>query len=57
MSDTTFIVPTAPLGPWDQLSENEKAWIEFIRIISCGRDPAPTPARICALRSLLDEVG
>lgn len=57
MSDTMFIVPTAPLGPWDQLSANEKAWIEFIRVISSGRDPAPTPARIRALRSLLDNVG
>lgn len=57
MSDTKFITPSAPQGPWGQISENEKAWIEFIRVISCGRDPAPTPERIRALRSLLDEVG
>jgi len=27
-----------PMGPWDQLTENEneKAWIEFIRIVSNG---------------------
>ena len=54
MSDGTITVPTAPAGPWDQLTENEKAWIEFIRVISCGRDPKVTPARITALRELLD---
>ena len=54
MTDTLFVVPTAPAGPWDQLTENEKAWIEFIRIISCARDPAITTARIVALRELLD---
>ncbi|PYF09135.1 hypothetical protein C8J30_1106 [Rhodobacter viridis] len=53
MSDL-FMVPTGPLGPWDQLSENEKAWIEFIRVISGGRDPKVTPARVRALRELLD---
>lgn len=56
MNDTTFILPTALLGPWDQLSENEKAWIEVIRVISCGSDPAPTLARVCALRALLDDL-
>ena len=29
--DTVFTVPMGPVGPWDQLSANEKAWIEFIR--------------------------
>ncbi|WP_444464432.1 hypothetical protein [Rhodobacter capsulatus] len=53
MSDL-FMVPTGPLGPWDQLSENEKAWIEFIRVISGGRDPKVTPARVRTLRELLD---
>lgn len=57
MSDTVFVSPTGPLGPWDQLSENEKAWIEFIRVISCGRDPAPTPRRVRALTALLDKAG
>ena len=52
--DTLFTVPTSPVGPWDQLSSNEKAWIEFIRIISCGSDPRITPARVRALRALLD---
>ena len=54
MSDTMFVEPTAPAGPWDQLSENEKAWVEFIRVISCGRDPRVNPTRIRALRALLD---
>lgn len=54
MSDIIFTLPTAPAGPWDQLTENEKAWIEFIRVISCGRDPRVTPSRVRALRALLD---
>jgi hypothetical protein len=54
MTEDLFTPPLAPLGPWDRLSENEKGWIEFIRIISGGRDPKITPARIIALRELLD---
>ncbi|MFN4099349.1 MAG: hypothetical protein ACK4GT_06195 [Pararhodobacter sp.] len=54
MDDMIFTLPMAPAGPWDQLSSNEKAWIEFIRVISCGSNPRPTPARIRALRELLD---
>lgn len=53
-NDTVFTLPTSPAGPWDQLTENEKAWIEFIRIISCGSDPKITPARVRALRTHLD---
>ena len=52
--DGVFTLPTAPAGPWDQLTENEKAWIEFIRVISCGSDPKITPARVDALMALLD---
>ena len=55
--DTMFTVPTAPTalaGPCDQLTRNEQAWIEFFRIISRGSDPKVTPARIRALRTLLD---
>lgn len=52
--DTVFMLPTAPAGPWDQLTKNEQAWIEFIRIISGGRDPRITPDRVRALRELLD---
>ena len=54
MSDTVFTLPTAPAGQWDQLTENEKAWIEFIRVISCASDPKIIPARVRALRQLLD---
>ena len=54
MSDDIFVLPMGPAGPWDQLTKNEQAWIEFIRIISCGSDPKITPARVRALRELLD---
>ena len=50
-----FMLPTAPAaGPWDQLTKNEQTWIEFIRVISGGRDPMITPKRVRALRQLLD---
>lgn len=52
--DAAFMLPTAPAGPWDQLTKNEQAWIEFIRVISGGRDPKITPNRVRALRGLLD---
>ena len=39
-SDSVFTLPTAPAGPWDQLTPNEQAWVEFIRVISCGSDPS-----------------
>lgn len=52
--DCVFTLPTAPAGQWDQLTANEKAWIEFIRIISCGSDPRITPSRVSALTKLLD---
>ena len=54
MKDAPFILPTSPVGLWDQLSENEQAWIEFIRIISGGGDPRITPERVRKLRELLD---
>lgn len=54
MDDTVFTTPTAPAGQWDQLTPNEQAWIEFIRVISCGSDPRITTKRIRALRALLE---
>jgi hypothetical protein len=54
MDNTTFTLPTAPCGSWEELTQNERAWIEFIRIISCGSDPKVTPARMRALREALD---
>ncbi len=32
------------------LSENELAWISFLRLITCDRDPPPNLERIQALR-------
>lgn len=52
MTEEVFSIPTGPVGPWDQLSKNEKAWIELIRVITCGSDPAPTTSRIRALTNL-----
>jgi len=52
--DTVFTTPMAPSGSWNQLTRNEQAWVEFIRVISCGSDPRVTPARIRALRALMD---
>ena len=54
MNEGFFTLPQSPMGRWDQLSENEKAWIEFIRIISGGHDPRITPERVRKLRELLD---
>lgn len=51
--DAVFMLPTAPAGSWDQLTVNEQTWIEFIRVISGGRDPRITPDRVRALRELL----
>lgn len=52
--DPVFTLPMAPAGPWDQLTMDEQTWIEFIHVISGGRDPRVTPARARALRELLD---
>lgn len=54
MSDEVFTIPTSPTGTWEDLTPNERAWIEFIRIISNGSDPRITPARVRALLALLD---
>lgn len=54
MNEGYFTLPQSPMGPWDQLSENEKIWIEFIRVISDGRDPKITPERVRKLREMLD---
>ena len=35
------------------LTENERAWVEFIRLLSGGSDPAPIVAGIDVLRQAL----
>ena len=41
--------------PWDgEITENERAWIEFLRIICNDEVPAPASEPITALRELLD---
>ena len=54
MSEIVFTSPTAPAGSWDQLTENEKAWVEFIRVVSGGRDPKITLARVQMLHVMLE---
>ena len=54
MSDTPFTTPTSPSTRWEDLTVNELAWIEFIRVISGGHDPRITPERVRKLRELLD---
>jgi hypothetical protein len=39
-----------------RLTENERAWIEFIRLLSNGSDPVPTLRSVQALRQVLTRV-
>ena len=42
--------------PSDQpISENERAWIDFLRLVSCDSDPALTLRCVRALRQLFGE--
>lgn len=36
------------------LTTNERAWLEFLRLIGDGRDPAPTLRRVQLLRRICD---
>jgi hypothetical protein len=36
------------------LTENERAWLEFLRMISLDRDPAPTLRRVQLLRRICE---
>lgn len=36
------------------LTENERAWVDFLRMIVGDRDPAPTLAGVQALREALE---
>lgn len=40
---------------FDDLTENERAWIGFLRLISNDTDPAPTLARVQGVRTALTE--
>lgn len=55
MIDSVFAAPRSPRGSWNDLSQNEQAWVEFLRVISGGSDPAITLQRVQRLRQLLDE--
>lgn len=37
-----------------RLTENERAWLRFLRDLSYGRDPAPTFRRVQLLRRLCE---
>lgn len=54
MTQFLITIPQAPLENWAQLTENEESWIEFIRVISGGTNPSPTPDRVRKLQGLLD---
>lgn len=56
MTETLFVAPVAPTGRWEDMTENEKAWVEFIRVISNGTDPRITSGRVRAMRALLDDM-
>ena len=38
------------------LTENERAWVGFLRLIAEDNDPAPTLARVQALRIALTQI-
>lgn len=42
---STVFVPS-----FDDLTDNEKSWIGFLRLLSKDTDPVPTLARVQALR-------
>lgn len=47
----------APIAPpridGSDLTENERAWVDFLRLISDGTDPGPTLKRVQLLRRVL----
>ena len=56
MIGSVFTAPRSPVESWNDLSKNEQAWVEFLRVISGGSDPAITLQRVRALRQLLDQI-
>lgn len=59
MSGTVIMTDTGPIGPVRpnperaEVTENELAWIGFLREISCRSDPAPCLAVVQAIRTAL----
>jgi hypothetical protein len=43
------------LPEFEDLTENERAWLGFLRLITKDADPAPTLARVQALRSVFSD--
>ena len=39
------------------ISQNERAWIEFLRLVSSDSDPAPKLRLVQAMRRLLEDGG
>ncbi|WP_156209571.1 hypothetical protein [Pseudorhodobacter wandonensis] len=54
MTDTPFTTPRHMVSDWEHLTENEKGWIEFIRIVANGHDPRINLERVQALREALE---
>ena len=54
MTGTPFTTPRHMVPNWEHLTENERGWIEFMRIISGGRDPGIDLERVQALREVLE---
>ena len=50
-------LPSAPLSSprAADFTQNERAWITFLRIITDDRDPPPTLARVQTMRRALAE--
>jgi len=38
----------------EEFTENERAWLQFLRMISLDRDPAPTLRRVQLLRRICE---
>jgi len=47
--------PSIFLPEFEDLTENERAWVGFLRLITQDTDPAPTLARVQALRSVFSD--
>lgn len=55
MSDR--MIPSVFMPEIQHLTEHERAWIGFLRLISNDTDPAPTLARVQALRQVFAKAG